>query len=533
MADKFLDRRGLMADRRSILGESAQADAFSIETLPSNVAPPLKNFPPLISGRAEFYVVADNSPALIWTAGTDGLCNWFNRGWLEFTGRTMAQELGNGWTEGVHPQDFQPCVDQYLKHFKAHEEFLIEYRLRRSDGQYRWILDSGTPVFDADGKFIGYNGVCFDIHDRKESDVNKLERAQSAQINSENRLALVTHDAGIGIWDWNLQTKEMVWDESMFDLYHIRREDFSQAVDAWQKSLHPEDRQRAEHEIEDALNNIKPFHSQFRIIWPNGEVRHIKATAKVFFSEAGKPLSMLGTNRDVTDITLVDRMKSEFIASAAHELRTPMTSIFGYTELLKSMDFDAETQKEMISTIYDQSKAMIGLLNDILDMAKMEAEVAEIYQMTPQPISAILKALADTLVTPYNHNKVILEITPNLPDVNVDKTKIEQAVRNLLDNAFKFSPNHEPINMQVTEVMQNQQRKLLIAIEDHGIGMKSEQLKHVYDRFYRVDQTGIVPGTGLGMAIVREIITHHGGTIEIESKFGAGTKVMLYLPVDE
>jgi len=117
--------------------------------------------------------------------------------------------------------------------------------------------------------------------------------------------------------------------------------------------------------------------------------------------------------------------------------------------------------------------------------------------------------------------------------VNVDKTRIEQAVRNLLDNAFKFSPNHEPIHMQVTEVMQNQQRKLLIAIEDHGIGMKSEQLKHVYDRFYRVDQTGIVPGTGLGMAIVREIITHHGGTIEIESKFGVGTKVMLYLPVDE
>ena len=163
----------------------------------------------------------------------------------------------------------------------------------------------------------------------------------------------------------------------------------------------------------------------------------------------------------------------------------------------------------------------------------MEAEVAEIYQMTPQPISAILKALADTLVTPYNHNKVILEITPNLPDVNVDKTKIEQAVRNLLDNAFKFSPNHEPIKMQVTEVMQNQQRKVLITIEDHGIGMKPEHLNHIYDRFYRVDQSGVVPGTGLGMAIVREIITHHGGTIEIESKLGAGTKVMLYLPVDE
>jgi PAS domain S-box-containing protein len=467
--------------------------------------------PPQLTGiNINFRAVADNSPALIWTAGTDGLCNWFNRGWLEFTGRTMAQELGNCWTEGVHPQDFQPCVDQYLKHFKAHEEFLIEYRLRRSDGQYRWILDSGTPVFDNEGKFLGYNGVCFDIHERKESDNQKLNLAKTIQQKSEDRLSLVTHAAGIGIWDWNLQTMEMVWDDSMFELYHIKREDFSNAVDAWEKSLHPEDRQRAEHEVQEALNNIKPFDTQFRIIWPNGEVRYIKATAKVFFDDKGVPLSMLGTNRDVTEITLVDRMKSEFITTAAHELRTPMTTIFGYAELLKDMPLDAETQKEMISTIYDQSKAMIGLLNEVLDVAKMEARMVNLYDMKLQPIVAILTAVAATLVKPGNVNKVVLEISPNLPDVNVDIIRIEQAVRNLLDNAFKFSPNNGVVTMQVTEVMQNQQRKVLIAIEDHGIGMTPEQLKHIYERFYRADQSGIVPGTGLGMAIVQEIITRHG-----------------------
>ncbi len=129
-----------------------------------------KNFPPLTGARIKFRDAANNSPGLIWMAGTDGLCYWFNRGWLEFTGRTMEQELGNGWTEGVYPQDFQPCVDKYLKHFEAREEFLLEYRLRRSDGQYRWILDSGTPVFDLEGQFLGYNGVCFDIHERKESE---------------------------------------------------------------------------------------------------------------------------------------------------------------------------------------------------------------------------------------------------------------------------------------------------------------------------------------------------------------------------
>ena len=531
MTDKFSDRRGLMADRRSILGESAQADALSIETLPPNVASLLKKNPPLTSGRARFHVVADNSPALIWTAGTDGLCNWFNKGWLEFTGRTMAQELGNGWTEGVHPQDFQPCVDQYLQHFKAHEEFLIEYRLRRSDGQYRWILDSGTPVFDTDGKFLGYNGVCFDIQERKESDSEELNQAKTKEKKSEDRLSLVTHGAGIGIWDYNLVSNELVWDDSMFELYHVAPNKFSKTVDAWENALHPEDCQRAKDELMAGIHNIKPFDTHFRIVWPNGEVRHIKATAQVFFDDSGVPLSMLGTNRDITDITLVDRMKSEFIATAAHELRTPMTSIFGYTELLKTMDFDAETQKEMISTIYDQSKAMIGLLNDILDMAKMEAQASGVYQMTPQPIGAILKALADTLVTPDNHNKVVLEMSPNLPNVKVDKTRIEQAVRNLLDNTFKFSPNDAPINMQVTEVTHDKQRKVLIAIEDQGIGMTPGQLERVFEKFYRADPSGAIPGTGLGMAIVREIITHHGGTMEIESKLGVGTKVMLYLPV--
>ena len=230
--------------------------------------------PPQLTGiNINFRAVADNSPALIWTAGTDGLCNWFNRGWLEFTGRTMAQELGNCWTEGVHPQDFQPCVDQYLKHFKAHEEFLIEYRLRRSDGQYRWIFDSGNPVIDTDGKFLGYNGVCFDIQERKESESEELNQAKTKERESEGRLSLVTYGAGIGIWDYNLVTNELVWDDSMFELYHVARDKFSKTVDAWENALHPDDCQRAKDELVAGIHNIKPFDTQFRIVWPDGAVR--------------------------------------------------------------------------------------------------------------------------------------------------------------------------------------------------------------------------------------------------------------------
>ncbi len=235
--------------------------------------------------------------------------------------------------------------------------------------------------------------------------------------------------------------------------------------------------------------------------------------------------------QDVTERTLVDRMKSEFITTAAHELRTPMTTIFGYTELLKDVSLVAEVQKDVINTIHAQSKLMIVLLNDILDIAKIEAQAANLYQIKLQPIEPILESLANTFITPENHNKVVFEISPNLPDLNIDQTKIEQVVRNVLSNAYKFSPNNDEINMRVSEIMHEGVPKVLIAIQDHGIGMKPDEQCRVYEKFYRADQSGLIPGTGLGMAIVADIIKYHGGSIEIESEYGVGTTVSLYLPI--
>ena len=364
---------------------------------------------------------------------------------------------------------------------------------------------------------------------------NKVfEAAQVTLQESQERLTLAIQSNNIAVWDWNLATDEMLWDNLMLELYKVKKSKTLTSgylVDAWSKTLHPNDRSRAQGELEDALNNKKPFKTEFRIIWPDGQVRHIKALAKVFFDDQGKPIRMLGTNVDITKSALVNQMKSEFIATAAHELRTPMTTIFGYAELLKDVPFDAEEQKEMITTIHTQSKTMIALLNDILDMEKLESQATKLYNFRHQPIAPILEALTNVFITDKNHNKVALGIADNLPDLNIDRTKIEQAIRNLLSNAYKFSPNNDEINMQVSEVVHEGSSKVLIAIQDHGIGMTPEQLNRVYEKFYRADQSGLIPGTGLGMAITKDMITHHGGTIEIESKLGVGTKVMLYLPV--
>ena len=358
-----------------------------------------------------------------------------------------------------------------------------------------------------------------------------LKLSQTTLQESEERLSLAVRSAGVGIWDWNLQTKQLIWDESMFELYNMKHEDFNNAVDAWEKSLHPEDRQRAENEITSAITDGKPFDTQFRIIRPNGEIRHIKAVAKVFFSNDGTPLRMLGTNIDVTESTIVDRMKSEFVTTAAHELRTPLTIINGYTELLNMDTGSKDEQREMLSAIHSQSQTMIHLLNDMLDVAKIEAQAAGLYQTELQQIGPRLQTLADTFITTGNHNKITFELSPNLPEVKVDIAKLEQAVKNCLSNAYKFSPKRGEVTMRVTEVMHDKQRKVLIAIEDQGLGMTPEQLERVFEKFYRADPSGAIPGTGLGLAIIKNILEQHGGAIMIDSEYGKGTKVMLYLPV--
>jgi PAS domain S-box-containing protein len=118
---------------------------------------------------AKFCEVMDAAPVMIWVSGTDKQCVWFNRPWLTFTGRDMQQELGNGWSEGVHPEDFDRCLETYVNHFDARNEFRMEYRLRRHDRTYRWIDDTGIPRYARDGSFLGYIGSCTDIHEYRET----------------------------------------------------------------------------------------------------------------------------------------------------------------------------------------------------------------------------------------------------------------------------------------------------------------------------------------------------------------------------
>jgi two-component system sensor kinase FixL len=143
----------------------------------------------LRESEVRFRTVADAAPVLIWMSGPDKLCTFFNTGWLNFTGRTLEQELGNKWAEGVHDDDFARCLEVYVKSFDARQPFTMEYRLRRNDGEYRWVLDIGTPRFAPDGAFLGYIGSCIDISDRKLAELEvQRHRADLAHL---GRVALM------------------------------------------------------------------------------------------------------------------------------------------------------------------------------------------------------------------------------------------------------------------------------------------------------------------------------------------------------
>src|SRR5262249_47734601 len=137
-----------------------------------------------------FEHMADAAPVLLWMSRTDGLCTFFNQTWLEFTGRTLKEEWGVGWAESVHFEDFQRCIDSYFAAFNAREPFEMEYRLRRRDGEYRWILDRGRPRYTPDGTFAGYIGSCVDITERKE-----LERELRSAVRARDEfLSVASHE---------------------------------------------------------------------------------------------------------------------------------------------------------------------------------------------------------------------------------------------------------------------------------------------------------------------------------------------------
>jgi len=246
----------------------------------------------LRESEGRFRLIADSAPVLIWMSGTDKLCNFFNKSWLEFTGRTLEQELGNGWAEGVHPDDLERCLKIYTEAFDAREPFVMQYRLRRHDGEYRWISDNGVPRYDADKNFAGYIGSCVDVSE-------SISKEQALR-ESEERRSLAMDAAKLGLWEWNVSKDELWGTKARRALLGLPTSGKIKLEDGLSR-VHVDDRDRVRQTLKDAARTGEDYHLEYRVVLPDGSVQWTDHRGRCVRGADGGDLVLRGISMDITE----------------------------------------------------------------------------------------------------------------------------------------------------------------------------------------------------------------------------------------
>ena len=237
-----------------------------------------------------FRIMADSAPVPIWVAGVDKLCNFFNKPWLEFTGRTIEEEMGNGWAEGVHPDDLQRCFQTYTEAFDARQPFVMQYRLRRHDGHYRWMSDTGVARYDSQKSFVGYIGSCIDITEsvRKEEILREFEE----------RVTLAAEAAHLGVWELDIATNEVWMSDSARALFEF---DSGTRLDhaALQTRIYPDDRAARESAVKRCIETQGEYDLEYRVLLRDGTLRWIGGRGRCV-AKNGKAVRLIGVSIDIT-----------------------------------------------------------------------------------------------------------------------------------------------------------------------------------------------------------------------------------------
>lgn len=260
-----------------------------------------------------FRDMADALPTMIWLAGPDKRCTFLNRSWLAFTGRALEQETGDGWTEGVHPDDLERCARTFYTAFDARQPFEMKYRLRHASGEYRWIVDTGTPRHGPDGAFLGYFGHCLDI--------TEMQRLNEALAEGRERYALAQRAAHIVSLDWDVHTNRLQWSDEIESLLGFPPGGFGRTYEAFLACVHPEDRPAVELAVRSAMKNDHHYHIEHRIVRPDGGVRWVAETGDVVRGQDNRAVRMIGIIRDITA-----RKRAEEAAHQSHERLTASLS---------------------------------------------------------------------------------------------------------------------------------------------------------------------------------------------------------------
>src|SRR5437899_1963825 len=483
----------------------------------------------LRESEARFRTVADAAPVLIWMSGPDKLCTFFNKGWLNFTGRKLEQELGNGWSEGVHADDFAHCLDVYKNSFDARQPFTMEYRLRRNDGEYRWVLDSGTPHFADDGAFLGYIGSCIDITERKHAQEKfriVLDAAPNAMIMVDSAGVISFANAPAAtVFGYPLSELigcdiETLIPERFRDRHPGHRQVFSsqpskRAMGAG-RDLFGRRRDGSEFPVEVGLNPIRTAQGVFVL-------------ASVIDITARKQAE-LEHQRQNMELARVGRVAvmGELAASLAHEVNNPSGAMVA----------NASAGQRLIAAC----KVEIGELNNLfVDIAADGRRAGEIVQSIRNMVRkgkvhhALIQIedIIHDLLRIVHAEAVERDVTVSAKvdsdggRVLADRVQLLQVFLNLTLNAFEAVSAMRPdARHLVIPAGSNGNGESVVSVRDSGPGFPEGLVEQLFEPFFSTK----AEGTGMGLAISRSIIEAHGGTLSGENCDNGGACFTVCLP---
>jgi two-component system, LuxR family, sensor kinase FixL len=492
----------------------------------------------LRESEERFRIMADTAPVMIWMAGTNKLCNFFNKGWLDFTGRTLEQELGNGWADGVHREDFDRCLAAYADAFDARQVFTMEYRLRRYDSQYRWVLDHGVPRFESDGTFVGYIGTAIDITESKRvEEALEKERAFLRQVIDIDPNFIFAKDR---------EGRFTLVNQAVADAYGTTVEDLIGKTDA---DFNP-NREEVEFFHRMDLEVIDTLHERFipeeHLTDAQGILRWLQTVKRPIVDNDGSANQILGASTDITlrknaeaelqrnrqELAHVTRISTmgELAASLAHELNQPLTAILSNAQaaqrFMAANPADLEEVREILKDIVqDDSRASEVIQRMRALVKKQDVEFA------PLNLAEVIRDVArlvhsDAVLLNID---IALELNSRLPLVRGDRIQMQQVVLNLMLNAFDAMRDSTVNERQV--VLQMEQDKagaVRVAVRDRGIGVNGDSLDKIFQPFYTTKRDGL----GMGLSISRSIIEDHGGRLWAENNSDRGVTFYFTVPAE-
>jgi PAS domain S-box-containing protein len=505
----------------------------------------------LRESEARFRQMADTAPVLIWMSGTDKLCNYFNKPWLDFTGRTLEQEMGNGWAEGVHPDDFQRCLDTYTNAFDARQNFKMEYRLRRFDGEHRWIFDTGVPRFAPTGEFLGYIGSCVDIHERN--------LAEEALRDSEERYRILTEVSPQAIWMGDSRSGITYCNQYWFDYSGLTME--QTAGYGWIDIIHPEDRvgvARHWHRVfktsMQAVTNATTYEAEIRFRRvSDGNYRWHLVRGLPFRDAAGQIIKWVGVATDIHDrkvaeaalqqlnemleqriqertaqLEAANKELESFSYSVSHDLRAPLRHIAGFVELLQKRHSSTttldETSQRYLKIIAETSKQAGILIDELLIFSRMGRTEMRYIDINMEQLVEEIKRDLQTQIPGRTINWHI----QSLPEVQGDPSMLRLVLRNLIDNAVKYTQTRNPTEITVGSI--DNENEVVFFVQDNGVGFNMQYVHKLFGVFQRLHSDPQFEGTGVGLANVQRIIHRHNGRVWAESVVDSGATFYFSLP---